>query len=58
MAQRTELRRGAWLVAVESEVRVSCSKDELRVEARLAAEEDGRPAFERHWDERVPRQGI
>jgi len=58
MAQRTELRRGAWSVSVESEVRVSCTMDELRVEARLAAEEGGRPSFERRWDERVPREGI
>jgi hypothetical protein len=58
MAQRTELRRGAWSVAVESEVEISCTKTELRVEARLAAAEAGRPVFERRWDERVPREGL
>ena len=41
--QRTELRRGAWSVAVESEVEISCTREEFRVEARLAASEAGRP---------------
>ena len=58
MHQRTELRRGSWTVAVETAIEVSCSAEAFRVEARLAAREGGRPVFERHWDERVPRQGI
>jgi hypothetical protein len=56
--QRTELRRGAWSVAVESEVEISCTGEEFRVEAHLAASEAGRAVFERRWDERVPRVGI
>ena len=56
--QRTELRRGSWSVAVDSEVEISCTHEEFRVAARLAASEAGRPVFERRWDERVPRVGI
>ncbi len=56
--QGTELRRGAWSVAVESEVEISCTGEEFRLEAHLAASEAGRAVFERHWDERVPRVGI
>ena len=45
-------------VAIETEVEISCTRDEFRVEARLAAFEAGARVFERHWDERVPRLGI
>ena len=58
MAQRTELRRRGWQVAVETEVKVSCTREDLRVEARLAAAHDGREVFVRRWDERVRREGI
>ena len=58
MAQRTELRRDGWSVAVETEIEISCTQGELRVEARLTAAEDERELFERRWDERVPREGI
>jgi predicted acyl esterase len=56
--QRTELRRGGWSVAIESQIEVSCTRDAFRVEARLSANEAGRSVFERRWDERVPRLGI
>jgi uncharacterized protein len=56
--QRTELRRGAWSVAVETEVEISCTRDAFRVAARLSASEAGRSVFERRWDERAPRVGI
>jgi hypothetical protein len=58
MGQRSELRREGWSVAVETDVSVSCSADRFRVEARLEAWGDGAPAFERHWEEEVPREGI
>ena len=58
MSQRTELRRDGWRVAVETDVAVSCTKDELRVEARLSAFEDASEVFVRRWDERVPREGF
>jgi uncharacterized protein len=58
MRQRTVLRRDAWSVAIETAVEVSCTADAFRVEARLAAREDERPVFERHWDEWIPREGI
>lgn len=58
IAQRTVLRRGAWSVAVETEVEVSCTRDAFRVAARLLASEGERPVFARRWDERVPRLGI
>jgi putative CocE/NonD family hydrolase len=58
MTQRTELRRGAWSVAIESDVEVSCTKSEFRVEARLEGSEAGRRIFTRGWDERVPREGV
>jgi hypothetical protein len=38
-------------------VRVSCTKSDFRVEARLAAFEGERCVFERRWDEAVPREG-
>jgi putative CocE/NonD family hydrolase len=56
--QRTELRRGAWSVAIETAVEVSCTREAFRVEARLAATEADRPVFERRWDERTPRVGL
>jgi len=56
--QRTELRRGAWSVAVETAVEISSTREVFRVEARIAASEAGSPVFERSWDERVPRVGI
>jgi hypothetical protein len=56
--QRTELRRGAWSVVMETEVAISCTRDAFAVEARLSAQEGGRSVFERHWDERVARLGI
>jgi putative CocE/NonD family hydrolase len=56
--QRTDLRRGDWSVAVETAVEISCTRDEFRVEARVAASEAGRRVFARSWDERVPRVGI
>jgi hypothetical protein len=58
MSQRSELRRGSWRVAIETDVRVSCTRTELRVEARLAASEGESCVAERGWDERVPRIGI
>jgi hypothetical protein len=58
MAQRTELRRGGWSAAIETEIEISCTHDSFRVEARLSAEEGERPVFERRWDERVPREGV
>jgi hypothetical protein len=58
MVQRTELRRGAWSVAVETRVEVSCTREALRVEAQLRAEEGGRELFARGWDEQVPREGF
>jgi hypothetical protein len=58
MAQRSELRRGSWSVAVETDVRISCTPSAFRVEARLEAHEGATSVFERRWDEQVPRLGI
>jgi hypothetical protein len=58
MQQRSELRRGAWHVAVESEIEVSCTRDAFRVQARLEAFEGEQRVFSRRWDERVPRFGL
>jgi hypothetical protein len=58
MRQRTELSRGAWSVAVETEVRIACTRADFLVQARLAAWEGGASVCERRWDERVPRIGI
>ena len=41
MAQRTELRRDAWRVAVETEIQIACTKTEFVVAARLEAWEGG-----------------
>ena len=58
MSQRTVLRREGWSVAVETDVSVRCTKDALRVEARLAAFESDQEVFVRRWDESVPREGV
>jgi hypothetical protein len=58
MSQRTELRRGEWSVAIETDVRIACTRDDFLVRARLAAWEGAEPVFERRWDERVPRLGL
>jgi putative CocE/NonD family hydrolase len=58
MSQRTELRRDGWQVAVETDVTIHSTKDEMRVEARLSATESSREIFVRRWDERVPREGF
>jgi len=58
MAQRTELRREAWRVAVETEIQITCTKTEFVVIARLDAWEGETRVFHRGWDERVPRLGV
>ena len=58
MAQRTEPRRDAWRVSVETEIQITCTKTEFVVAARLDAWEGEAPVFHRGWDERVPRLGL
>ena len=58
MSQRSDLRRGNWRVSVENTIRISCTRDALHVEARLAAFEQENNVFERHWDELLPRRGL
>jgi len=58
IAQRTELRREGWSVAIQTEVEISSTREAFRVEARIAAHAEDRPVFERRWDEQVPRVGI
>jgi predicted acyl esterase len=58
MAQRTELRRDAWRVSVETEIQIACTKTEFVVTARLDAWEGETRVFHRTWDERVPRLGL
>ena len=58
MMQRTELRRGEWRVAIETEIRISSTAEEFVVEARLDAWEADKKVFARRWDERIPRLGV
>jgi putative CocE/NonD family hydrolase len=58
MMQRSELRRASWSVAVETEVRIACTKSEFLCTARLDAWEGEEQVFHRTWDERVPRRGV
>jgi putative CocE/NonD family hydrolase len=58
IAQRTELRRGAWSVAIQTEVEISSTREAFRVEAHIRADVAGDPVFERRWDEQAPRAGI
>lgn len=58
IAQRTELRRGAWSVAIQTEVEISSTREAFRVEAHIRADLAGDPVFERRWDEQAPRAGI
>ncbi len=52
------LARGEWSARVETELRVSGTLAEWRVEAALHAFEGDRQLFAHAWDERVPRQGT
>jgi hypothetical protein len=58
ISQRSELRRGSWSVAVETEIRLSCTRTDFRLEASLRAFEGGARTFHRSWDERVARRGV
>ncbi len=58
MRQRTELARGAWNVAVETEITLACTQSAFTVAARLEAWEGDARVFARTWDERVPRRGL
>jgi hypothetical protein len=58
MAQRTELRRDGWSVAIETEIRITCTRADFRLQASLRAWEDGQRVCDRSWDERVPRLGL
>jgi len=58
IAQRTELRRGAWSVAIQTEVKISSSREMFRAEAHISAHAGGDAVFERSWDEQAPRVGI
>jgi putative CocE/NonD family hydrolase len=58
MLQRTELGRGAWRVAIETDIQIACTKTDFVVVARLDAWEGDDSVFHRAWDERVPRRGL
>jgi hypothetical protein len=58
MMQRTELRREEWQIAVETEIRISCTNTEFLVHARLDAWEGTDRVFHRSWDERLRREGL
>jgi putative CocE/NonD family hydrolase len=58
IAQRTELRRGGWSVAVETRVEISCTREVFRVEAHIGASAGEHAVFARSWDEEAPRVGI
>jgi uncharacterized protein len=58
MEQRTELRRGAWRVAIETEIVIACTRTHFLVEARLDAWEGEERVFHRTWAERVARLGV
>jgi putative CocE/NonD family hydrolase len=58
MMQRTELRRGDWRVAIETEIRISSTVESFLVEARLDSWEGEEHAFSRRWDSRIPRVGT
>ncbi len=58
MVQRTELRRDAWRVSIETEIAIECTRSHFVVEARLDAWEGDDRVFHRSWSELVPRVGV
>jgi uncharacterized protein len=56
--QRSQYRRGAWEVAVSSDVRMRATESEFVIEASLSAHEGATLAFERRWRETIPRKLV
>lgn len=53
--ERLSMRRGAWRIRVEASTRLTADATAFRLEASLRAREGEDVVFERHWDERIPR---
>jgi putative CocE/NonD family hydrolase len=55
MRQAQTVSRGAWQVSFETELRMSCSRDEFKLEASLRAQEGGVEVSRRQWERVSPR---
>jgi hypothetical protein len=58
IVQTTTLARPGWRVRVETEARLSATRDAFALEARLDAFEGDTRIAARSWDRRIPRDGI
>jgi len=56
--QRTDLRRGDWIVRVETRTRLDATATHFHFEAELEAFEGDQRIFHKHWDEWIPRELI
>ncbi len=52
------MRRGDWRIAVHATTELTCDRDAFRLRARLEAREGEQVAFDREWDERIPRDLV
>ncbi|MBS0573370.1 MAG: CocE/NonD family hydrolase [Proteobacteria bacterium] len=55
---RAEIERADGVFAHESEGRLTCDATHFRVEMTLTASENGKPVYQRRWDERIARDHI
>jgi len=52
-----EFARGDWRIRTFTRTQVECSRREFIIRSRLEAYENGKPVFERSFEDRVPRKG-
>ena len=58
IAQKTQMSRRGWSVAIESRARLSADREHFRLQAELDAYEDGARVFSRSWDRKIRRDGV
>ena len=51
-------RRGPWSTTVDTEMKLTATRDSFRLRARLTAREGEAEIFTRSWDEEIPRDGL
>lgn len=56
--QRTDLRRGDWVVRVETRARLGATRTHFHFAAELEAFESNERTFHKRWDERIPRDLV
>jgi hypothetical protein len=51
-------RRGAWRVRIETQMRISCTRDAFRLSASLRAWDGDSEVCRREWDRSIPRDLV